>query len=84
MIIEKAGKHAETQDERAKRLFQVGHVIERGHRLFLVTQVKDGYALSWLDDEAYSLVGKTLTDLINKFYLASDKLVTRIDYETED
>ena len=43
MIIEKASKHAEAQSERAKRLYQVGNIIEDVGDLYLICKIDDKY-----------------------------------------
>lgn len=78
-------KNAETQQERAKRLYQVGHVIDSYGSLYLVTSVTDGYALyglgnGWQTSPTYT----NLPDLIKNCYHQCDKLVTALTYETED
>ena len=85
MIIEKVNKHAETQEERAKRLYQVGNVIDSYGNLYLVINVEDEYAL--YDLKSGNRVPETFTTLsalANSFYLSSDTLVTKLTYETED
>ena len=85
MIIEKASKHTETQSERAKRLFQVGNVIDTYGNLLLVASVEDGYALYDLKTgQPASTPSTTLSNLANVYYYPCDNLVTKLTYETED
>ena len=92
MIIKKASKHAEANEERAERLYQVGNVIEGvgnlylvARNLYLVARVGDRYVLYDLKtgQPAYT-PATTLQDLANGCYDSSDKLVTKLTYETED
>ena len=85
MIIEKANKRIETREERAKRLYQVGNVVENCGDLYLVISVEDGYALYGLKiGSQTSSTYITLSDLANVFYGPTNKLVTKLTYETED
>ena len=85
MIIERAGKHAETQEERAKRLYQVGNVVDSCGYLYLIANAGNEYTLySVKQGDQKFFAYPTLSDLANHCYDPSDKLVTKITYETED